>query len=80
MTESQSHPATPATTKYDPPSGTRRTDSHLKSMDDYDRMYRLSMENPREFWADMAVKHLVWHRPFSTVLSGYPYTIFHTHA
>lgn len=42
--------------------------AHLKSMEDYRRLYRESVDSPEVFWARMAREELVWEKPFERVL------------
>ena len=44
-----------------------RERAFLKSMEDYERLYRLSLEDPSGFWAEQA-KALEWYHPWSNVL------------
>ncbi len=44
-----------------------REGAHIKSMAEYQRLYRLSMDNPEWFWAEQA-KILTWFHPWTTVL------------
>ncbi len=41
--------------------------SHIKSLDDYQRLYKRSMDDPEGFWAE-AARELYWFRPFTSVL------------
>ncbi len=41
--------------------------SHIKSMKEYSRMYKKSVENPESFWAEMALQ-LDWFRKWDIVL------------
>ena len=38
------------------------------SMDEYEEMYRRSVEDPEGFWAEMAEEYLYWHKKWDTVL------------
>jgi acetyl-CoA synthetase len=40
--------------------------AHVKSLDEYQRLYDESVRDPDRFWAQVA-QRLVWHRPFDTV-------------
>ncbi|MDX1950983.1 MAG: acetate--CoA ligase [Verrucomicrobiota bacterium] len=42
--------------------------AHIKSMGEYRKLYRRSVEAPEEFWAEQAEKELVWFKPWSKVL------------
>ncbi|HPW69318.1 MAG TPA: acetate--CoA ligase [Deltaproteobacteria bacterium] len=41
-----------------------REKSYIKSREEYDRMYKESIENPDAFWARMALERLSWYKPF----------------
>ena len=43
--------------------------SHLDSAQ-FEEMYRQSIEDPEEFWAEMAARFLHWHRPWQKVMAG----------
>jgi len=43
--------------------------SHIESMTEYQRLYRLSLDNPDWFWAEQA-KTLTWYHPWHTVLDA----------
>ncbi|MCD6306448.1 MAG: acetate--CoA ligase [Deltaproteobacteria bacterium] len=34
--------------------------AHIKSMDEYNELYKRSIEDPQDFWAEMAEKYLHW--------------------
>lgn len=51
----------------DPPEWVRDR-AYLKSMDEYEEMYRRSVEDPEAFWAEMAEEYLYWHKKWDTVL------------
>jgi hypothetical protein len=36
----------------------------------YQKLYRQSIENPKEFWGNAAKEHVDWFRPFDKVLDG----------
>jgi acetyl-CoA synthetase len=42
--------------------------AYVKGMDDYQRMYRRSIEEPETFWAERAAEYLSWDRPWDKVL------------
>ncbi len=48
----------------DPPAHFKPT--HVRSREEYDRMYRQSIEDPDGFWAEQA-KRIHWFKPFNTV-------------
>ena len=41
--------------------------AHIKSLEEYERIYKLSVEQPEKFWADIA-NELHWFKPWKTVL------------
>ncbi|MBI4818356.1 MAG: acetate--CoA ligase [Deltaproteobacteria bacterium] len=43
--------------------------AHLSSMTEYQRLYRLSLDNPEWFWGEQA-KMLSWFHPFNSVLDA----------
>ncbi len=51
----------------DPPEWVRER-AHIKSMDEYEEMYRRSVEDPEGFWAEQAEEFLYWHKKWDTVL------------
>lgn len=42
--------------------------AHIKSADQYEKMYRNSIENPGDFWAEMAEKNISWFKKWDKVL------------
>lgn len=42
--------------------------SYLKTMDEYRRLYKQSIEHPEEFWAEQADKYLSWDKKWDVVL------------
>ncbi|MDF1541607.1 MAG: acetate--CoA ligase [Anaerosomatales bacterium] len=51
----------------DPPEWVRDR-AHIRSMDEYEEMYKRSIEDPEGFWAEMAEEYLYWHKKWDTVL------------
>jgi acetyl-CoA synthetase len=43
--------------------------AHIGSLEEYERLYRLSMDNPEWFWAEQA-KRLDWFHPWQTVFDA----------
>ena len=41
--------------------------AHIKSLAEYEEMYRRSIENPDDFWAEMAEKNLFWFKKWDKV-------------
>ena len=52
--------------KFPPPSSFS-ANAHIKSFDQYDQMYRESIDNPEKFWGEKAAK-LHWFKKWSRVL------------
>ena len=46
-----------------------RNAPHLKGMEEYQRLYRLSLDNPEWFWAEQA-KALIWFHPWQSVFDA----------
>src|SRR5512143_575027 len=42
--------------------------AHVKSMDEYEKLYKWSIEDPEDFWAEMAEKNLAWFKKWDKVL------------
>jgi len=42
--------------------------AHIKSLEEYHRLYRESVEVPETFWGKVAQEELIWFRPWTTVL------------
>jgi acetyl-CoA synthetase len=54
-------------TRVFPPPAEFSKNAHIKSMDEYKRIYRESIDNPEKFWGDMAGK-LHWFKKWDRVL------------
>jgi acetyl-CoA synthetase len=52
-----------------PPPASFSAAAHVKSMDEYQRYYRASLESPDHFWGERANAHLIWSEPWKTVCS-----------
>jgi acetyl-CoA synthetase len=52
--------------KFEPPAEFSQS-AHIKSLEDYERLYKQAAENPEEFWAGIA-KELHWFKPWTKVL------------
>ncbi len=46
-----------------------RDRAHIGSMEEYERLYRLSLDNPEWFWGEEA-KHLTWYHPWHKVFDA----------
>ena len=42
--------------------------AYIKSMEEYEVMYKRSVEDPEGFWAEQAENMLYWHKKWDTVL------------
>ena len=51
-----------------PPSESFRSVAHIKSMEDYDSLWKYSVDQPEKFWSEQARDLLEWHQPFSKTL------------
>lgn len=56
---------------YPPPENVvKNSPRHIKSLEEYRKMYQQSIDNPQEFWKKLATELLDWFHPFETVLTG----------
>ncbi|HOB33271.1 MAG TPA: acetyl-coenzyme A synthetase N-terminal domain-containing protein, partial [Verrucomicrobiota bacterium] len=46
--------------------------AHIKSLDEYQELYRRSIESPETFWGEQAEKELVWFERWHSVLNWNP--------
>jgi acetyl-CoA synthetase len=46
------------------------TNPHIKDLDEYKSMYEDSINNPKEFFSEMAKENLDWIKPFTQVTNG----------
>ncbi|MBE0426632.1 MAG: acetate--CoA ligase [Nitrospirae bacterium] len=51
-----------------PPSKEFSEKAHIKSMEEYEMLYKWSVEDPEGFWAEMAEKQLTWFKKWDKVL------------
>ncbi len=51
-----------------PPSKEFSEKAHIKSLDEYNKIYKRSVEDPEGFWAEMAEKNLSWDKKWDKVL------------
>ncbi len=42
--------------------------AHVKSMDEYEKLYKRSVDDPEGFWAEMAEKNITWFKKWDKVL------------
>ena len=47
--------------------------AHIKSMDEYNELYKRSIEDPQDFWAEMAEKHLHWFEKWDGPVEEYSF-------
>jgi acetyl-CoA synthetase len=55
-----------------PPPKAFSESAHIKSMVQYKRLYRESIQSPEKFWAKQAKEELVWFKPWKKVLEWKP--------
>ncbi len=51
-----------------PPSKEFSETAHIKSMEEYEKLYKRSIEDPEGFWADIAEKNISWFKKWDKVL------------
>ena len=51
-----------------PPSKEFSAKAHIKSMKEYELLYKRSIDEPEKFWAEMADKNLTWYKKWDKVL------------
>jgi acetyl-CoA synthetase len=51
-----------------PPSKEFSQKAHIKSMKEYEQIYKLSVDDPEKFWGEMADKNLTWYKKWDKVL------------
>ncbi|KAF1785068.1 Acetyl-coenzyme A synthetase, N-terminal domain [Phytophthora cactorum] len=54
---------------YPVPGGFSKT-AHVQSMEQYEAMYKLSLEDPESFWGELGRKNLDWFREFDQAVVG----------
>ncbi len=59
-------------TRKFPPSKDFREQAHIKSMTEYNNMYKRSIEDPEAFWSGQAEKELDWFKKWNKVLTWEP--------
>ena len=50
-----------------PPSKEFSAKAHIKSMAEYEKLYKKSVEDPDGFWAEMAEKNITWYKKWDKV-------------
>jgi acetyl-CoA synthetase len=66
VTSSKAEPALPVGEKYPPPARVREG-ALVTSHQQYEELYRRSIDDPDGFWGEMANKHIDWIAPFDRV-------------
>ena len=51
-----------------PPSKEFSQKAHIKSMKEYEQLYKRSVDEPEKFWGEMADKNLTWYKKWNKVL------------
>jgi acetyl-CoA synthetase len=51
-----------------PPTKEFSSKAHIKSMEEYEKIYKRSVEDPEGFWAEMADENLTWFKKWDKVL------------
>ena len=51
-----------------PPSSDWSANAHVKSLEEYETLYRRSLEDPEGFWGEQAEKHIAWFKKWDSVL------------
>jgi len=51
-----------------PPREKFAKNAHIKSMEEYEKLYKWSVEDPEDFWAEMAEQNLIWFKKWNKVL------------
>ncbi len=54
--------------RHFPPSKEFSAKAHIKSLEEYEKIYKRSVDDPEGFWAEMAEKTLVWFKKWDKVL------------
>ncbi|MDH6074352.1 acetate--CoA ligase [Chrysosporum ovalisporum ANA283AFssAo] len=54
------------------PTGEFAQNAHIKSLEDYQRLYAQAQADPQQFWAELAEKELKWFQKWDTVLDWQP--------
>ena len=54
--------------RHFPPSKEFSKRAHIKSLEEYEKIYKRSIDDPEGFWAEMAEKNLTWFKKWDKVL------------
>ncbi len=52
-----------------PPSKEFSERAHIKSIEEYEKLYKWSVEDPEGFWAELAEKQITWYKKWDKVLN-----------
>src|SRR4030066_1153837 len=68
MTEEQSIQVLMSETRIFPPSEEFSRKAHIGSLEEYEKIYKRSIDDPEGFWADIAEKNISWYKKWDKVL------------
>jgi len=51
-----------------PPREKFSMNAHIKSIEEYERLYKWSVQDPEDFWSEMAQQNLIWYKKWDRVL------------
>ncbi|UCD35162.1 MAG: AMP-binding protein, partial [Nitrospiraceae bacterium] len=68
MSEKESIQVLSAAGKTFPPPEEFSRKAHIRSLEQYEKMYRKSIEDPEGFWAEIAEKEILWYKKWNKVL------------
>ena len=68
MSEKESIEVLMAEGRTFPPSDAFKKKAHIGSMEEYEKMYKRSIEDPDGFWAEIAEKNITWFKKWDKVL------------
>lgn len=57
--------------RFEPPKDFQ-SQAHVRSLEDYQKVWQRSIDEPEAFWGEKAKEFLDWHRPFTKVLDWQP--------
>ena|SRR5579859_5313464 len=53
-----------------PELGEKHPTPHIHGLEEYQKIYKQSIQNPSEYWGTVARELVTWHKDFKTVKSG----------
>lgn len=68
MSEEQSIQVLMSETRTFPPSEEFSKKAHIGSLEEYEKIYKRSVDDPQGFWADIAEKNISWYKKWDKVL------------